>query len=287
MNQSEGRYIQIADTRLYVVERGEGYPIFILHGGPGLDHHGFGDYLDPLAREYKLVFVDQRSQGLSDKTTTDTWSIKQMAHDVVMLSEAMDFGQYAVLGHSYGALVALQNAVDFPGKASHTIISSGFPSARFLKHVEGNLKNFEPIELREQVASSWARETEVKTEEEAADLLHDQMPFHFANPLDTRIQEFEERTTGAVYSPDVLRHFSNQEYGGIEVENRLQSVIQPVLVLVGRHDRVCSVEASQVITGGIPNADLVVFEQSGHMTFVEENDRYLNVVREFLNRPMQ
>ena len=287
MNQSEGRHIQITDTRLYVVERGEGYPIFILHGGPGLDHHGFGDYLDPLAREYKLVFVDQRSQGLSDKTTTDTWSIKQMAHDVVMLSEAMDFDQYAVLGHSYGALVALQNAVDFPGKASHTIISSGFPSARFLKHVEGNLKNFEPIELREQVASSWARETEVKTEEEAADLLHDQMPFHFANPLDTRIQEFEERTTGAVYSPDVLRHFSNQEYGGIEVENRLQSVIQPVLVLVGRHDRVCSVEASQVITGGIPSADLVVFEQRGHMTFVEENDRYLNVVREFLNSPMQ
>lgn len=286
MNQSEGRHVAIADTRLYVVERGEGYPILVLHGGPGLDHHGFGDYLDPLAREYKLVFVDQRSQGLSDKTTADTWSIEQMAHDVVMLSEAMDFDQYAVLGHSYGALVALQNAVDFPGKASHTIISSGFPSARFLEHVEGNLENLEPLELREQVALSWAREKEIETEEQVADLLHDQMPFHFANPLDTRIQEFKERTTGAVYSPDVLRHFSSQEYVGIEVEDRLQSVIQPVLVLVGRHDRVCSVEASQVIARGILNADLVVFEQSGHMTFAEENDRYLNVVREFLNRSM-
>ncbi len=86
------------------------------------------------------------------------------------------------------------NNWSLPGGLGVFGISSGFPSARFLAHVEGNLENFEPLELREQVALSWAREKEVETEEEVADLLHNQMPFHFANPLDTRIQEFEERT---------------------------------------------------------------------------------------------
>jgi proline iminopeptidase len=59
------RLIPIGDTRLYVEERGAGYPLLVLHGGPGLDHNMFGDYLDPLADGYRLLFVDQRSQGRS------------------------------------------------------------------------------------------------------------------------------------------------------------------------------------------------------------------------------
>ena len=46
--ESFSRLIDIGDTRLYVVERGTGYPLIALHGGPGLDHHEFADYLDPL-----------------------------------------------------------------------------------------------------------------------------------------------------------------------------------------------------------------------------------------------
>lgn len=45
-----------------------------------------------------------------------------------------------------------------------------------------------------------------------------------------------------------------------------------MLVLTGRHDRMRSVEAAQVITEGVPQADLVVFESSGRITFVEENE---------------
>ena len=45
-----GRLAEVADTRLYVEERGarSGFPLLVFHGGPGLDHTEFGDYLDPL-----------------------------------------------------------------------------------------------------------------------------------------------------------------------------------------------------------------------------------------------
>lgn len=283
-NQVEGRLVSIGDTRLFIVERGRGFPLFVLHGGPGLDHHMFGDYLDPLGDQFRLIFVDQRSQGRSDQAAIETLTLEQMAKDIVSLAKALELDGYAILGHSYGSLVTLQNAVDFPGKASLSIVSSGFPSARYLLHVDKCLEIFEPEELREQVTTSWARETSVETEEEVASLLHDQQPFHFANPLDERIIEYERKTAGAVYSARVLRHFANLEYGGIEVEDRLGKVTQPVLVLAGRHDRACSVEASQAIASGIPEAELVVLENSGHMTFVEENDRYISVVRDFMNR---
>ena len=82
----------------------------------------------------------------------------------------------------------------------------------------------------------------------------------------------------------MLRYFASAEYGGIEVEDRLGDITQPVLVLAGRHDRTCPVEAAEAIAEGVPQAELVVFESSGHMTFVEENDAYIRTVRGFLDR---
>jgi proline-specific peptidase len=291
MNQGEpqdssagGRHVSIGDTRLFIVERGQGHPVLVLHGGPGLDHCEFADYLDALTDQFRLILVDQRSQGRSDMSPLETWTLLQMAKDVSSLAEALNLSRYAVLGHSYGAFVALQHAVDFPGAAAQTIVSSGLPSAKYLEQVGKNLAAFEPVELRQQVTASWEREKSAQTQEDCASLMRDQLPFHFGNPLDPRIAEYETRTADTVYSPHVLRHFANQNYGMIEVEDRLAQITQPLMVLAGRLDRTCTAEGAKAIAKGAPHAELVIFEHSGHMTFVEENARYVQVVREWLGR---
>jgi pimeloyl-ACP methyl ester carboxylesterase len=283
MEQNE-RYVDIGDTKLYVVERGDGFPVLVLHGGPGLDHHMFGDYLDPLADRYRLVLVDQRAQGRSERCPPETWTLQRMAADVQALGDALGYGPYAVLGHSYGAFVALQHAVDFAGEPAGTIVSSGLPSARFLDALGDRLASFEPEELRDQVTASWEAEASATTADEVERLLADQLPWHFADPRDPRIADYNARTAGLAGSPDVLRHFATASYGGIEVEGMLGRVEHPVLVLAGRHDRTCPPEAAEAIAEGVPEAELVVFEHSGHMTFVEEQGHYLEVVRDFLDR---
>jgi len=70
------------------------------------------------------------------------------------------------------------------------------------------------------------------------------------------------------------------------VEDKLANVPQPVLVLAGRGDRTCVVEGAKAMAEGLSHAELIVFENSGHMTYVEENEKYLKVVRDFLNRNM-
>jgi proline iminopeptidase len=282
--QTNEHLVNIGDTRLNVAERGDGYPLLVFHGGPGLDHNEFGDYLDPLCDQFRLILVDERAQGKSDVCPESTWTLEQMAKDVVLLAEAMQLKKYAVLGHSYGAFVALQNAVDFPGHAAQTIVSGGVPSARFLSVVQENLQKLEPQDVREKVIASWDRESRVQTQEEFADLMHDQMPFHFGNPLDLRIAEYEERTKDTIYAPAMLRHFSQNDYGSIEVEDRLKDITQPVLICTGRLDRVCTVPAAEAMAKGIPNNELVIFEQSGHMTFVEEPELYIQTVRQFLSK---
>src|SRR5947209_3902464 len=167
-----GRLVDIGDTRLYVDERGapDAFPLLVFHGGPGLDHHEFGDYLDPLSADghYRLVLVDERAQGESDRSAPpQTWTLEQMADDVSALADALGVaGSYATLGHSYGSFVTLVHAVAHAGEPRGTIVCGGVARTKWLEGVEHQLASFEPVELREQVAQSWARETEVTTEAE-------------------------------------------------------------------------------------------------------------------------
>jgi proline iminopeptidase len=282
--QDTGRLVPASDTRLYVEERGaaDGLPVVILHGGPGLDHREFGDYLDPLGDEFRLVFVDQRGQGRSDLALEDSLTVAKMAEDVVHLGRELGLGRYAVLGHSFGAFVALLGAVDFPGMAAATIVSAGVPAARYLEVVDRNLAEFEPEELRRRVAASWEREAAATSHADVEAILSEQLPFHFADPLDPRIEEYGRRSAGGRYSADVLRHFASAGYGAIDVEDRLGDVTSPMLVIAGRHDRACPVEAAQAIARGVPGAELFVLEDSAHMGFVEEPRAYLGAVRRFL-----
>jgi hypothetical protein len=133
--------VDVGDTRLHVDERGGGeLALVLLHGGPGLDHTMFGDWLDPLGDAHRLLLV-----------------------------------------------------------------SSGIPSERFLGHVEEQLAAFEPVELREQVPSSWARETQARTPADVGAIIDDQLPFHFADPRNPRIEDMRAAGADAVYSPAVLR----------------------------------------------------------------------------------
>jgi proline-specific peptidase len=280
-----GRLVKAGDTRLFVLERGHGpLPLFVLHGGPGLDHSMFGDHLDALSDACRLLFVDLRSQGRSEPAPPDTWTLGQMAADIESLAEELELERFAVLGHSFGAFVALQHAVDFPGRPVASIISAGVPAAAFLEAVQRSLDAFEPVELREQVTSSWARESEAQTQEDCKSLLSDQLPFHFRDPRDPRIDVMRADLDSMVFAPDVLRAAAKEEYGAIDVQHRLGSISHPLLVLAGRHDRTCPVAAAEAIAQGAPDAELVLFENSAHMTFIEEQDAYIAAVSDFLAR---
>jgi proline iminopeptidase len=273
--------VDVGDTRLYVDERGtpDGLPLLILHGGPGLDHREFGTHLDALGDAFRLLFVDQRGQGRSDRDSRpETWTLERMAQDVGALARELQLPRYAVLGHSYGAFVALQHAVDEPHGPAATIISSGLPSERWLENLDATLDAFEPVELREQVKASWEREPHVTTEEECGDLLREQLPFHFKDPYDPRMEVDPE----AIYAPEVLRHTAANCYGQIDLEARLGEIAHPVLVMTGRADRLCTAEAAEFMASAIPGAELVILDDSAHMGFIEEPEAYLAAVRDFL-----
>jgi proline iminopeptidase len=267
--------VELADgVGLHVEELGEGSPLIVLHGGPGLDHTMFRPYLDPLAEDVRLIYVDERGQGRSDRVDAQTLSLEVFARDVDLLADALGLEQFALLGHSFGAIVATCHAIEL-GTAERYVISGGGDSdAALMADVEASLDALG--EEGQPIRESWEREKTAQTEEELAELMRVQMPFHFAGPPPPGYME------DAIHSPDVLRHFANAGYGDFDFVSDLRRIDRPVLVIVGGEDRTTTPRAARVLADGIPASELVVLKGAGHMSFVEAQQPYLDAVRAFL-----
>jgi proline iminopeptidase len=260
---------------LNVEEVGSGFPLVVLHGGPGADHTMFRPYLDSLGDEYRVLYVDERGQGRSDRVDPTTLSLEVFARDVDLLAEALGLQEFALLGHSFGAIIATYHATEL-GTALGYVISAGGDSSEALDaDVQASLDALGAE--GKAIAASWEAETTVETDEQLKELIRDQMPFHFHGPPPP---DYMEEMVG---SPDVLRYFANIGYGAFDYRPKLKDVAKPTLVIVGEHDRTTTPRAAHVLHEGIPNSELVVIPTAGHMSFVEQPDLYLGAVRRFLS----
>jgi proline-specific peptidase len=264
---------------LNVEELGSGFPLIVLHGGPGLDHQMFRPYLDPLAVEYRLLYVDERGQGRSERVDPATLSLDRFARDVELLAQALRLDQFALLGHSFGAIIATYHALELGTAGAYVISGGADESTAMLADVEASLEALG--EAGKPIAASWEDEKTVHTEEQLKQLLRVQMPFHFHREPPPG---YAEETVG---SPEVLRHFANAGYGDFDYRPKLGRVAKPTLVVVGQHDRTTTPRAARILHEGIAGSELVIIPDAGHLSFVEQTDVYLDAVRRFLSNVTQ
>lgn len=274
-----GERVALSDGGELHVERiGRGHPLIMLHGGPGLDHHEFRPWLDPLAdRGFELILVDMRGQGESPRVDPQTLSIQTFSHDVDRLAEALGLDNFGLLGHSFGAIVALSHALE-RGTAGHYVISDGVASTEALMaDVEREIERFEPASMRDQIRRSWDQEASVATVEQVRDLMASQWPFHFWEMGDAYSQFMLRDET--VYSPEVLAHFARTGYGDFDWTDHLRWIRRPMLVLCGRYDRTCTLARSEEIHREVEGSTLIVIEKAAHMPHVEQPKAYIDAIR--------
>src|ERR1700751_4626868 len=98
-------FIDSRGVLIYYMTVGRGAPLVIVHGGPGASHDYFLPYLLPLARTNKLIFIDERGSGKSEKLEdVKQYTVENMAKDVEALRVALNLGKISLLGHSYGGV---------------------------------------------------------------------------------------------------------------------------------------------------------------------------------------
>jgi pimeloyl-ACP methyl ester carboxylesterase len=270
--------VRLRDGYLLFVEDfgGDGLPLIVLHGGPGLDHTHLRPWLDPLGDSFRVIYVDERGQGRSERVDPETLSLEVFARDVDLLADALELDRFALLGHSFGAIITTKHAIELGTAEGYVISGGGDSSERLEADVDASLEAMG--ERGKPIAESWAWEKTVETPEDCAELMRIQAPFHFAGEPPPGF------AADTVYVPDVLRYFSNAGYGDFDYVPDLGRVTKPTLVLVGEHDRVTTPRAARVLSEGIPGSELAVLDEAGHMSMIEAQTAYIAAVERFLRR---
>lgn len=270
--------IQVNGTELFYAEEGNGPPCVLLHGGPGLDHQEFFPYLSPLADSLRLIYLDHRGNGRSQPIPPEQFTTAAVVEDVEALRVALGFERMIVLGHSFGGFIALSYALSYPASVSRLIISCSAPSYDIGAEVEEQLAAFN----NPRVASAFARENEIQSDEDMRAVIFDELPFYFASYPDEIRRVAENWAQRTRYSAALSSWWSVNQMPLYDTRPRLGELRVPTLILAGRHDRVCSLNQARLMQQGIPGARLVIFEASGHMPQMEETTRYMQAVREFV-----
>jgi proline iminopeptidase len=106
--------------------------IFILPGGPGIDHTAYSKY-SCLIDVADIVFHDPRGCGRSAKDHPSTYSMDNYIDDVEALRNALNLEKIIVLGKSYGSVCSMGYALRYGHTIEKLILSAGAPSFRSIE----------------------------------------------------------------------------------------------------------------------------------------------------------
>jgi proline iminopeptidase len=254
--------------------------LIILHGGPGFDHTYLRPWLDPVSESAQLVYVDQRGCGRSQRHTHEYYQLGIMADDIVLLCKALDIELPIVLGQSFGGFVALSIAQRHPEFARGIILFDTLPAwtggydLDALEHLVGGERGKELREIAYRESTGQATEAELKRFEQEV------MPFYWHQGY--KPEYIAELYNNPLVNMDIAMYMLGTLSREYDLRPHLSEIKVPALVLQGRYDWVTPMAGAQEMAQQIPNAQLHVFEHSGHMVFMEEPAELVSVIKQWI-----
>jgi L-proline amide hydrolase len=263
-------------------------PVVICHGGPGAAH----DYLEPVAElagyGRACVLYDQlgcgRSTHLPDAPEA-FWTVQLFKDELVDLTRELGIAdRYAVVGQSWGGMLAMEHALDRPPGLRGMVVADS-PASIPLWVAEANrLRADLPSEVAATLASHEAAGTTDSQEYEAAvRVYYDRHLCRIPWP------DCLERTFAQLAADPTVYHTMNgpSEFHCIgtlktwDITDRLHEISTPTLLLSGRYDEATPHIVEQ-IHSRIPGAQWQLFEESSHSPHLEEPEAFLEAVETFL-----
>jgi proline iminopeptidase len=290
-------FVDAHGVLIYYKAIGRGTPILILHGGPGASHDYFLPYLLPLARRNRLIFVDERGSGRSEKLqNASLYTVDNMVEDAEALRQALQLGNIALLGHSCGGVLAQAYALKYGQSLTHLILCSTFHSTSKMNEVFRQMMANMTPELRGRIeklekGGLFGHGREYEKRRYPPDYMiaawgEGYFPYLYSNRPDPN---FDPQAMGNMAWDVYLQMWGARgEYvidgnlKSVEYADRLSSIRVPTLITVGDHDE-CAPSLSEEMNKAIVGSRLVVLPKSGHMTFVDQPDLFNSTINEFLH----
>jgi L-proline amide hydrolase len=264
-------------------------PLVVLHGGPGGTHDYLLSLVD-LADGRPVVHYDQLGSGRSTHYPdrgAEFWTPELFVRELHNLVDALGIaGRHHVLGQSWGGFLAEEYAFTQPAGLRSLVLADTAASWADFATEAGRLREQLPADVQATLA---------KHEEAGSydDPEYMQACMAFYDRHVCRIPWTPEVLATFEYleqDPTVYRTMNGPSEFHIigsckawQVKDRLHEIRVPTLMVSGRHDE-ATPALQQVLLDGIAGSEWVCFEESSHMPHVEERERYMQVVGDFLAR---
>ena len=260
--------------------------VLTLHGGPGMCHNYLLALNDLASHGYRVVYYDQLGCGNSELARDPAeYSIDRDVDDLDLLRRALGLGRVHLLGSSYGGLLGIAYALAHPEGLRTLISASGLASVPLTVREMQRLKSELPAPIRDTL-TRWEALGEYSNPEYLAAV----MEFYHRHvcrlvPWPSEVQY----TLDHVSLPKYGRMNGPNEFTIIgtmrdwDVTRRLGEIQVPTLVTCGKYDEVTPTVARS-IHQGIPRSEFRLFEESSHLAFWEERQRYISTLVDFLGR---
>jgi len=228
--------------------------------------------------EYRLIAYDHRGCGQS--SLSPPYTFDQLVEDVEGVRLSLDLGRINLAGGSFGGMIALLYALKYPQNLRRLILRG---TAASYHHEEQALQNCKA--RLHKACSASINMCRKLFSADVEDDLELRLIWFALQPL--YYEQFDPDAALAkvrqmhVHADTHNALFSIKE--SYDVRDRLHEIQVPTLVVVGSKDWICPVSESQFIADHIPNARLVVFEGCNHAAHIEDNAKFVQMVREFMS----
>lgn len=278
--------------------RDEGGPqgpvVVLIHGGYGA-LHSWEPWIPFLAPDYRVIRVDLPAHGLTGRIPGDNYSRSSMVEFTREFLQSLGIDRFSMVGHSMGGAVVLAYALRYPeGIESLVLIGpEGAAPHRYDPQTIYLLEEFRrAIEhgtaLADQPPTCWellvSKTTSPIANTDATS--HDPAVAREHNRWKADINRFEENRYARILM--AKQYISELAANGpMDLEPRLHEIAAPTLILNGRQDTLVPVTVAELMQDAIPNSELILYENVGHMPPQEIPARTARDVDSFIKSRVQ
>jgi pimeloyl-ACP methyl ester carboxylesterase len=273
--------LKVRDVSLYAEVVGRGYPLLLMHGGPGADHWTMWPFRQ-CADQFTLIFYDHRCNGRSTGAPVSSMTWENLTADADALREKLGFERWAVLGHSFGGHVALEYALRYPQNLSHLVLLDTGGDSRWSQHHAAELlagRGYSPKKV--ELVRRWFN-GEFAPREMLPILMRIGDAYSYNPSLWLTARDLIRGEWHSKMRPEALIFAGRHLLKGWTVMDRLSEIKVPTLVTAGRDDFIFPTEHQLELVAGIPNARLQIIERAGHNPHLEQPADVMRAIRGFI-----
>jgi pimeloyl-ACP methyl ester carboxylesterase len=282
-------FITLNGVDLYYRVSGNGPVLFMVPPGWGVGSAYLQKAFKFLQDRFRLVFIDTRGSGRSSRPADAAkMSSHDMADDLEALRAHLGLPSIWILGHSNSGAIALSYAERYADRAEKVILIDGqvlgFAASNDTQAFLTDRAEHPQYKAAVQMAlRAFSGQIDFGANDEIlTEVVGQLLPLYLQHP-EKNLKALQEQLSGQISSYAYRSQLAADRAAGVDQTALLDQIRASVLIISGRHDWICPLAVAERLHAGIPKNRLVVFEESGHMPWLEEPEKFNTELVKFLH----